>query len=91
MLIAYVQMSLVNTHADLSSKDRGLNSSLFLHLHPYFMYVRRKGSGESALVGRLDYSLAARNLLSIKISCAGLFTSKEIECSILKPFSMHVH
>ena len=53
MLIAHAQMSLVNTHADLSSKARGLNFSLNLHLHPYFVYVRSIGPGKSVHVRRL--------------------------------------
>ena len=38
---------------DISSKGRGLNFGLSLHLHPYFVYASSKGSGESAYKSRL--------------------------------------
>ena len=35
-------------HTDVSRGTRGLNCSLGLHLHPYFVYESREGSGEIA-------------------------------------------
>ena len=44
----YMQMPLRNIHADISSKARGLIFFyLSLHLHPYFMYMSSKGSGQT--------------------------------------------
>ena len=60
MLIAYVQMPLINAHAVVSSGARGLNFGLSLHLHPYFVYASSKGSGKSAHKGRLTEAFAAR-------------------------------
>ena len=47
-LIAYEQKPPLNTHTDVSSRARGLNFSLSLGLHPYFVYASNEGSGESA-------------------------------------------
>ena len=60
-------MPLRNTHADISSKARGLNFDLSLHLHPYVMYSSSNGSNESVLkLPRLN------NEISTEISCTGL-------------------
>ena len=37
---------LANARADVYSEARGLNFSLSLHLHPYFVYASREGSAE---------------------------------------------
>ena len=37
-----------NIHADISRVANGLNFGLSLHLHPYFVYASREGTGESA-------------------------------------------
>ena len=47
VLITYVQMPLMNSHADISSKAKGLNFGLSLYLHSYFVYWSSKGSSES--------------------------------------------
>ena len=47
VLIACAQKPTFDPHADLSSRVRGLNFGLSLHLYPYFMYVSSKVSGES--------------------------------------------
>ena len=52
----YAQMLLINTHDDMISYPRGLNFILSLHLHPYFVYVSRKGSGESDHMCRLAFA-----------------------------------
>ena len=33
----YAHIPLINTHPDMSSQSRGLNFSLSLHIHPYFV------------------------------------------------------
>ena len=42
-------MPLITAHADVPTKAiyRGLNNGLSLHLHPYFVYGSREGSGGS--------------------------------------------
>ena len=55
---------LINTHADVSSKARGLNLDLRLHLQAYFLYVSSEGSGKSV------HMWSCINLLSIKINNA---------------------
>ena len=45
--ITKVQMSVINTHADISRKASGLRFGLSLHLHQYFVYVSSEGSAES--------------------------------------------
>ena len=47
------KMPPLNAHADIFSRVRGLNYVLNTHLVPYYVYVRSKGSGETAHVGRL--------------------------------------
>ena len=42
MLLAYAQMPLIHTHADVSSKDRCLIIDMSLNLHPHCMYTRNK-------------------------------------------------
>ena len=41
VLIAY--MPLINAHADIFSRVRGLNIGLGLHIHPYFVLNYNKG------------------------------------------------
>ena len=53
VLIAYVKTPLITAYAALSSKVRGLNFGLCLHLHPYFMCVSSDCSGKSAHMLRL--------------------------------------
>ena len=50
VLIAYAQMPLINAHTDAFSRAIGLNFGQSPHLYPYFVYVRRKGYDESALM-----------------------------------------
>ena len=72
VLIAYAQMSLINTHSDVFSKTRCLNFGLKRHLHPYFVYTGSKGSGESAHIHKCadmpGLSLFA-NVVSTEIFC----------------------
>ena len=42
------QMPLINDHASISSKPRGLHFCLSIYLHPYFVYVSGECSSESA-------------------------------------------
>ena len=37
----------LNAHSDVSSRARGLNFGLSLHLHPYFVYASSEDSGET--------------------------------------------
>ena len=53
VLVAYGQMPLIYAHAGTSTKARGINFGLSLHLHPYIVYTSGKGSGESAHTLRL--------------------------------------
>ena len=46
-------------HADASSEGQVLNFDLSLHLHPYFGYVSREGSDESAHLRRLIWTFSA--------------------------------
>ena len=46
VLIAYTQTHPLNTQADISSRSRGLNFGLSLHLHPNLVYASRESSGE---------------------------------------------
>ena len=48
--ISYTQKPNLIAHAHVSSArgPRKLTFGLRLHLHPYFLYVSRKGSGETA-------------------------------------------
>ena len=48
ILIAYVQTPLINAHDYTYSNARGLKFGLSLHQHPYFVYARGQGCGESA-------------------------------------------
>ena len=50
VLIAYAQMPLINAHTDASSRARGQNFDQSPHPYPYFVYAKREGSGESALM-----------------------------------------
>ena len=50
---AHDQMPLLNINSDVSSWVRGVNFGLRLHLHPYFVNARSKGSGKSAHLRRL--------------------------------------
>ena len=43
----FQQIPLINADTDISSKVRGLNFGLSLHLHPYFLNASSKGSGKS--------------------------------------------
>ena len=45
VLIAYAQMLLINTHADVSSEAIGLNLGLSFDLHLYVVYATRECSG----------------------------------------------
>ena len=47
-VVAYTQMPLINTHADISSNARDQNVGLRLHLHPYFVYASGECLGKSA-------------------------------------------
>ena len=45
--MAYGKMPLINVHADVSSKTRGLNFGLSLNLNAYFVYAGSKGFAQS--------------------------------------------
>ena len=53
VIIAYAHKPSITSHSAISSRERSLNFSLSLHLHPYFVYANSEGSGESAHVRRL--------------------------------------
>ena len=59
--------------ADIFSKATGLNFGQSLHLHPYFGYTRREGSGESALLRRLVQAFVAQLKDKFQKSCTGLY------------------
>ena len=42
-----MQLPLINAYAEVSSEGRGINFSVNLYLHPYFIYACREGSGDS--------------------------------------------
>ena len=46
VLIAYAQMLPTNDHVDLFNEARGINFCLSIYLHPYFVYMSRKGFGK---------------------------------------------
>ena len=60
VLIAYVQLPLISTHADGLSRSRGLIFGLSRPLLPYCVYGRSDGSGETAHMCRLIRAFAAR-------------------------------
>ena len=60
VFIAYDQMPLINAHADVYSKARGLNFGLSLYLHPCFMYTSCEGSGEPSM---FDDAISAKPLV----------------------------
>ena len=43
----------INTHADAPCRNKGLNFGLKLNLHPYFLNVSSKYSGEAVNMHRL--------------------------------------
>ena len=52
-VISYAEKLPLNDHVDLSSRARGVNFGLNLHLHPYYVIAGSYGSGQSAQVHRL--------------------------------------
>ena len=50
----------LNTHADISSRARGLLFGLDLSLNLYFIYMRSEDSGKPAQMCRLARAFAAR-------------------------------
>ena len=64
-------MPLINAHAVISSKARGLNFGLCLHLHLHFEHESREGFGESAHIADSPEPLLLTNVTSIIISCTG--------------------
>ena len=65
-------MSLINDHFDVFSKARGLNSGLNRHLHSYFVYASREGSGESVSMHICTDSpepLLLADVISTEIPC----------------------
>ena len=52
--ISYVRKPPLSPYAGISSGARGLNFGLSHHIHPYFVFVSCKGSGESATFGKLS-------------------------------------
>ena len=47
VLIVYTPMHLINAQSYVFGKAGGLNGGPSLHLHPLFVYMRRKSSGKS--------------------------------------------
>ena len=45
VIITYVQMSLINDHADVPREATGLNVGLIIHFSTYFMYASSECSG----------------------------------------------
>ena len=65
-------MSLINAHADISSKTRGLNFGLSIYQLPYFnLYASSKGSGDSAQMRDWSEPLLLADVISMEISCCG--------------------
>ena len=61
VIIAYAQKPTINAHNDVfSSRARGLNISLRLHLYPYSMFASSEGSGESAQIAFAQTGLSLR-------------------------------
>ena len=61
MRLSYLLHNLcTKTHADVSSRARGLKLGIGLHLHPYVEYVSSKGSGIH--IGSPDPSLQVKVL-----------------------------
>ena len=58
-LIIYAQKLPFNIHADVSSRARGINCGLSLHLYPCFVNASSGGLGESAYLRRLASAKAA--------------------------------
>ena len=52
VLIAYVQKSRLNVHADVDGWARCLSCGLSHHLHPCFVYLSSEGSCQSVHLGR---------------------------------------
>ena len=50
IISSYAQQPSFNTHADVSSRYRGLKFGTSLHLHPFFVYASIKTSSESVFV-----------------------------------------
>ena len=72
-------MHLINAHADVSTKARGLKFSLRLHLQPYFVYKSSEGSSKS--VHSPEPSLLT-DAIKINISCTG--PNDLIQCDLCK-------
>ena len=51
-------------HADLSSRANDLKFGLYLHLHPYVVYVPSYWSGKSMHLQRLTWAFVAKNVVS---------------------------
>ena len=49
----YEQKPPLNAYAGVYRRARGLKFALSLHLHPFFVYISSKGSGESMHLGRI--------------------------------------
>ena len=84
-LIAYTQKPPINAHVDISSRARGLNFGLSLHLHPYFVFAISEGCGEGA---DLPKHWLLNIAISTKISYAGPYT---FLCYSLKNGKQHWH
>ena len=78
-LIAYAQMTIIKAHPDISSKARGLNFGLSLHLSSLFINSRTEDSGKSAHMHmrRLVWGCAAHWCnYSTKITCTSAHTCR---------------
>ena len=53
LLIAYAQLPLINSRAEVSSGARGLTFGLSFHIHPFVVYASSEGSVESVHLRRL--------------------------------------
>ena len=52
-LITYAQMPPLNVHAYIASQARSLDFGQNLYQHPYVLYMRCEGSGETVSLRRL--------------------------------------
>ena len=62
--------------ADVTSRAKGQIFGLSLHLHPYLLYLRSKGSGKSGHLHRLPEPSLLENTIRTKITCVCSSTFK---------------
>ena len=91
LIVSCANASNNQAHTDVSSKIKGLQFGLSLHLHPYFVYGSSEGSDESAHMP--ETSLLAY-VISAKISYAGPYMYIKLYFRVihtvdLRPSSQH--